>query len=245
MIDRLDEEFLLFAIHRDGAWVSRRHGSVRHGIAAAWLLELLRDGKVRQIEKNIVPKGKSPMDDEAIDPLLKLIQQSPKPRTAMHWLRVFAKKAPESIPAVARRLQGRGYIDIVTDARGKERYPSHRAESRAELRRHLLRVLAGTIERDLASIDLLCAMGAAGMTEEAFGNHDRREAEHQIQQLIHFDPHLLYMWRSVRRLRRWKIFARAPPYEVPEVQFRNLGQSTIVRQKAKPLVPPWTPDDGR
>lgn len=223
IIDRLDEEFLLFALHQDGTWVSRRHGSVKYGLAAAWILELLREGRVRQTGKKIVPRGRSLVDDEALDMVLGLIHRAKRPRTVTWWLHVLAKRVPRTVPALARRLRGRGYVDIVQDAKGVERYPMHRSEARQEIRAHLQEVMAGNQERDLVSIDLLCVLGASGMTEEVFGKGRRVAAEQRILEMIQYDPHLLYIWKAVRGVRRWGRFAWPPRYEVPAVHFKDVS----------------------
>lgn len=223
IIDRLDEEFLLFALHQDGSWVSRRHGSVRYGLAGAWLLQLLREGRIRQRGKRFERRGKSLVDDEALDMVLGLIHQSKRPRTVTQLVRMLAARAEEAIPWIARRLQGRGYVDITHDERGRERYPLHSSNARQELQAQLLAVMSGADERDLATLDLLCILGAAGMTEELFGPDRRQEAEQRIVELIQYDPHLVYMWKVIRRVRRWRRFAWSPAYHVPEVRFRNVA----------------------
>jgi len=223
IIDRLDEEFLLFALHQDGTWVSRRHGSVRFGLAGAWMLELLREGRVRQVGKKLVPKGRSLVDDTVLDMVLGLFHSSRRERSVTEWLQILSRQAEAAVPAIAKRLQGRGYVDITVDASGRERYPMHHSNARADLRDLLRAVMSGKGERDLASLDLLCLLGASGMTEEAFEGSDRQAMEERILELIRYDPHMLYMWKVIRGVRRWGALALAPSYHVPEVHFRNMA----------------------
>ena len=220
IIDRLDEEFLLFALRRDGSWHAGRHLSV--GIASAWLMELMREGRIKLELKRLVPKGKSLLDDPALDPILKLIHGSKRNRSVTYWIQTIAKTRAPGMEAVMRRLWSRGYIEIVKTPTGTL-YPMHGSHSRQEIRDHLRDVILGKADRSKDSMALLCLLGASGMTDEVFGETRRQEAEGRIFGMVQFDHELLYMWKSIRGSIRWGAAAVPPKPKKTAVQFTKLA----------------------
>ena len=209
IIDRLDEEFLLFSLRRNGRWVSRWSGSVAAGVAGAWVLELLLEGRVKLKEGRLVPRGKSRLDDPVLDGVLDDMRSVSSPRSVGRWVARLSRRPVGRMVQVMQRLQERGYVDHVVRPGlwGRiHRFPQHSAGGRSEMRRHLVEVVQGRKIPDEDTVALLGILDAAGMARLVFGRNTGM-ARRSIRRLVVQNPRIAEVAGAVRR-RRLRRFLR-------------------------------------
>jgi len=209
IIDRLDEEVLLFSLRRNGRWVSRWTGSVSAGVAGAWLLELLLEGRLKLRHDHIIHRGKSSMDDPVLDSVLEQIRAARKPRSVARWVTRLSRRTGRRVLKVMHRLEERGYVDHKSSIgflQRHHRFPMHSAGSRSEMRQYLLDVVDGKMIPSEDAVALLCLLDAAGMTRHVFGRK-AGPARRVIRALVPRDLRVAAVAHAVRRRRARRFYA--------------------------------------
>ncbi len=203
IIDRLDEEFLLFSLRRDGRWVSRWTGSVAAGVAGAWVLELVLEGRLKLDHGALKPRGKSRLDDPVLDGILDEVRAVRRPRQAARWVTRLSRRPWKRVVQVMHRLEERGYVDhaVVRGPFGRNhRFPMHRPGSRQDIRQHLTEVVQGRKIPDEDTVALLAILDAAGMARLVFGRNSGA-ARGAIRRIVAQNPRIATVSQAVRRRR--------------------------------------------
>jgi hypothetical protein len=199
IIDRIDEEALLFALTPDGHWAAPARKRLHRTLAAAWLAELVTESRLRIVDGRVVPRTKTPIGDPTLDWVMDNIRAAKRPRKAKTWVRRLSRRARSHIPEVMERLQGRGHIDIVGKGRSA-RYPAHDAQGRTELREYLREVLLGKRGAEDSSLALIAILDGAGLTAHAFGAQYADPAH--VDRLLQRDHRFSLLRRILMRRRR-------------------------------------------
>lgn len=205
IIDRVDEEFLLLALEVDGHWTTTMDCSLGRALAAAWIAELVVEGRLRFHRGKIVARTRTPIGDATLDWVMDSIRAPKRPKPAKRWVRRLARGAKPHIPAVLQRLHGRGHIDIVRNGR-QTLYPSHGSQARNELREHLRMVLFGARGADDSAIALLAILDGAGLFDHVFGAL-APQAEESLGPLLHRDHRFFALRHTLgtrKRRRQWE-----------------------------------------
>lgn len=204
IIDRVDEEFLLFALEPDGHWAGAVNGTLHRGLAASWLAELMVEGRLGVREGKAILRTKSPIGDPTLDFALDTMRKQKRPKKVKRWVGRLARRAGPHVPEVLERLHGRGHIDIVQKG-GRTLYPSHDAQGRNQLRDHLRLVLYGQRSADESAVALLAILDGAGLSEHVFGPQVWEQGEPLLDRILHRD-HRFSMLRDIvgRRRKRKK-----------------------------------------
>ncbi|HLF16096.1 MAG TPA: GPP34 family phosphoprotein [Candidatus Thermoplasmatota archaeon] len=195
IIDRVDEEFLLFSLRPNGRWASRWTGSVSAGVAGAWILDLLLEGRIRIHDGRIEPRGKSSLDDPVLDSILDQIRAARRPRKVATWVTRLSRRTGRRTLQVMHRLEERGFVE-----RHGRRFPQHSPGGRRDIRQHLLEVIQGRQIPGDETIALLGLLEAAGMTRFVFRGH-ARQARRAIARLVEGHERVATVAHAVRRRR--------------------------------------------
>jgi len=197
IIDRVDEEFLLFALDPDGHWAHEVEATLSHGLAAAWLAELMVEGRLALRDGKILARTKSPIGDPTLDWALGTIRKPKRPKRAKTWVKRLARRAGPHVPEVLKRLHGRGHIDVVKANHGSGvLYPTHDPASRTQLREHLRMVLFGQRGADDSAVALLAILDGAGLTEHVFGPQMARQSDMLLDRMLRRD-HRFALLRTI------------------------------------------------
>ncbi len=201
IIDRIDEEFLLFALRPDGRWQVPRKGSIQYGLAGAWLAELLVDGYIKIDDKKVVPRGHSDAGDKTLDWALGQLRQA-RPKRFEKWVYRLGKEADRHRHAVMKRLEGRGHVAIARE-NGHFRYPRHNPEKFAQMRDHLKGTLYGQRSADDSTIALLAILDGAGLTAHAIGAPLSKQERILLDRLVHRDHRIRDLRDAVQQTKGW------------------------------------------
>jgi hypothetical protein len=219
IIDRIDEEFLLFALQPDGHWSPAVRTTLSYGLAASWLAELMVEGRLVLREGKVVARTKTPIGDEVLDWALDTVRAPRRPKKAKVWVRRLSRRSAQYLPAVAERLHGRGHVDVVKQGR-KLLYPVHDGQAKAQLRDHLRMVLFGQRGIDDSSVALLAVLDGAGLTEHVFGEQLAKTCEVHIDRLLRRDHRFAVLREAVARKlprheRKKVLLAQRAPQPMP------------------------------
>lgn len=182
IIDRIDEEFLLCALHPDGRWASSGRVHLVDGVAAAWLADLLIDGKVKFDGSRLVAKRSADPTDDPLDYALGLIAKS-RPAPPKVWLNRLSRGVSGRIQWTMSRLHGRGYVERIGKGRGAK-YPLHNQEALGGLRETLRQTLTGKIPPEESTVALLTVIEGAGLMDHVFGAGASRQGKVLLQRLL-------------------------------------------------------------
>jgi hypothetical protein len=201
-IDRVDEAFLLLALDRGGTFPDDVKERLDHGLAGAWLAELLVDGRLRMQDGKIHQRGHSPMDDPALDWVLERIRGR-RPRPPSYWVSLLGRRAERYRPTILGRLEGRGVIERHEGPRSKEpRFPIKDPQRRESIVQQLRETLSGrTNEEPLLA--LLAVLDGADMLEHVFGAGMGEAYHNAVQGRLQRDHRLLALGRGIRRPYAW------------------------------------------
>lgn len=204
-IDRLDEEFLLFAMDGNGQFAQPHKGSVDSGIAGAWLAEMVLHNRVRLEADKVVHRGHSDFGEPVLDSMLQTVWSVRRPKPVRAWVDRFARQAPRRRPEVLQRLAERGYLERVGDGRST-RYVTH-GDGRAMLRAQLLETLHGRRAPDESTVALIALLDAAGLMGHVFGAREAEPLHRQAQLLLRRYRSLSLIAESVRAKKPWWQFS--------------------------------------
>ncbi|MFO1533052.1 MAG: GPP34 family phosphoprotein [Thermoplasmatota archaeon] len=203
IIDRVDEELLLFSLDPAGTWAPAIEGTLHRALAAAWLAELMVESRIGLREGRVTPRTKTPIGDPTLDWALDMIRRPKRPKRAKTWVRKLARQAGPHVPEVMERLHGRGHVDIVRSGRSVL-YPSHDPQARGQLRDHLRMVLFGQRGADDSSVALLAILDGAGLTQHVFGPHLAKQSNMLLERLLHRDHRFALLRQIISKKRKRK-----------------------------------------
>jgi hypothetical protein len=203
IIDRVDEEFLLFALDPDGSWAHSRKGALQYGLAGAWLAELMIDGYLKLDRRKVVPRSHTPANEKTLDWVLGEVRDK-RPKAVETWVVKLGRKAPPHVHDVMLRLEGRGHVQAVRKG-GDFRYPVRDAASRRALRDHLKGVLFGQYPADESTTLLLAVLDAAGYMPNVFGRELDGQARLLFERILHKDPRALALHEAILRTKGWSL----------------------------------------
>lgn len=204
IIDRIDEEFLLFALHPDGRWATKEKGSLSYGLAGSWVAELLIEGRVRIDGKKLVNRNDTETGEATLDWALTELRSDKRPRGVGRCISRLSKNADRHIDAVLRRLEGRGHVQAIIEVRGEHKvrvYRPHDPDALQALTDHLKKVMFGTRPPDESSIALLAMIDGAGLTGKVFGPHLAEQGHLLIERLLRRDARMFVVAQAVRNQR--------------------------------------------
>ena len=201
-IDRVDEAFLLLALRPDGRFPDEGDVDLDHGLAGAWLAELLVDGRLRLQDGRLRTRGASPMDDPALDWVLERIRQRRRARPPSYWVAKLGRRAQQHRPTILQRLEGRGAIERRGEGWSGEVYPLRTPEMRERILQHLKEGLSGKSD-DEAVLALLAVLDGAGLLEHVFGRGQGVAYHNAIAGRLQRDHRLLNLARSIRHPHVW------------------------------------------
>jgi len=201
IIDRVDEEFLLFALEPAGTWSPDVDGTLHRALAAAWLAELMVEARLGLRGGKIMPRTKSTIGDPTLDWALDMIRRPKRPKRAKTWVRKLARRAGPHLPEVMERLHGRGHIEIVGKG-SRTTYPSHDGAARTQLRDHLRQVLFGQRPADDSSVALLAILDGAGLSHHVFGPQVAQQSDMLMERLLRRDHRFALLREIVAKKRK-------------------------------------------
>lgn len=181
-IDRLDEEFLLFALDGDGNLVEPHRKAVESGVAGAWLAEMVMHNRIRLLEDRVVHRSHSTFGEPVMDELLATVWSVRRPRRVKTWVQKLRRQAPRRTTQVLDRLAERGYLE--KQGRGRRATYQVQGDGRSLLRAQLLEVLEGRRTPDEATVALIALLDAAGLMGHAFGHAQQTRLHNQAQLLL-------------------------------------------------------------
>jgi hypothetical protein len=203
IIDRVDEEFLLFALDPDGGWVHNRKGALHNGLAAAWLAELIMDGYLKLDKGRVVSRSHTPAGEKTLDWVLGEVRDR-RPKAVDRWIVKLGRKAQPHVHDVMLRLEGRGHVQTV-QRNGERRYPVRDAAARRALRDHLKGVLYGQYPADESTTLLLAVLEASGYLPNVFGGELEGQAKLLFDRILHKDPRALAIHQGVQHAKGWSL----------------------------------------
>ncbi|MES2153761.1 MAG: GPP34 family phosphoprotein [bacterium] len=203
IIDRIDEEFLLFALRPDGRWEVPRKGSIQYGLAGAWLAELLVDGYIKIEEKKVLPRGHSDAGEKTLDWALSQLRDA-RPKKFDKWVYRLGKDADKHRHTVMKRLEGRGHI-LIERTNGHVRYPQHNPAKFAQMRDHLKGVLYGQRPADDSTIALIAILDGAGLMPHAFGAPITKQERGLLDRLVARDHRIRDLHNAVKQTKGWSL----------------------------------------
>lgn len=203
IIDRVDEEFLLFALDPDGGWSHNRKGALQNGLAAAWLAELIMDGYLKLDKGRVVSRSHTPANDKTLDWVLEEVRDR-RPKAVDRWIVKLGRKAPPHVHDVMLRLEGRGHVQAVRK-NGAFRYPVRDAEARRGLRDHLRGVLYGQYPADESTTLLLAVLDAAGYMPNVFGHELGGQEKLLFERILRKDPRAEALHLALQQAKGWSL----------------------------------------
>lgn len=207
IIDRIDEEFLLFALDPSGQWAIKDRDALKHGLAGAWLAELLIEGQIKLDDGKVVHRALAPLGDVTLDWALGEVRSPKRPRAIRRCVRRLGKGAHRHVPAVMARLRGRGHVEVVR-SRSHVRYPPHDPQVLEQLRENLKKVMFGTLLPDESSIALLAMIDGAGLLGHVFGEAHAQQGHLLVERLLRRDHRMQALSEAVRGRRGWAWMGR-------------------------------------
>lgn len=195
-IDRLDEEFLLFALDREGNLVEPKRHAVENGVAGAWLAEMVIHNRIRLQEDRVVHRSHTNFGEPVMDGLLQTVWSVRRPRRVKTWVQKFRRRASSHNQAVLDRLAERGYLE----KHGKGRRAQYRiqGDGRSMLRSQLLEILEGRRSPDESTVALIALLDAAGLMGHTFGRTHEERLHNQAQLLLRGHRSLALIAEGVR-----------------------------------------------
>lgn len=182
IIDRIDEEFLLCALHPDGRWASSGRVHLADGVAAAWVADLLIDGKVKLEHGRLVAKRQPDGADDPLEYALGVLGRG-RPMPVKSYLNRLSRGVSTHLPWIMGRLHGRGYVERAGKGR-QARYPIHNAEALGALRETLRQTLTGKIAPEESTVALLTVIEGAGLLDHVFGHGAAKQGHVLLQKLL-------------------------------------------------------------
>ncbi|MHB8633765.1 MAG: GOLPH3/VPS74 family protein [Thermoplasmatota archaeon] len=228
-IDRLDEEFLLFALNRDGELVDTHRGAIHAGVAGAWLAEMLMHNRIKVEHDRVVQRSHSDFGEPVMDGLLRSVWRVRRPRRVRGWVQSFARQARRRNRDVLQRLADRGFLEKT--GRGRKARYAPRGDAQSHLRRDLLEILHGRRTPDESTVALIALLDAAGLLGHAFGRGEEAALHTQAQLLQRSYRSISLIADGVRgkSRSRWRLWRRSAR-PVVRVRGKTVRQSKPLQQ---------------
>ncbi|NLI48313.1 MAG: GPP34 family phosphoprotein [Acidobacteria bacterium] len=185
----LAEELLLLSLRNDkGTVLCSASVGLPFGLAAAVLMELAMQEKVRIEGKKLVAVPTGDTDDAVLDECLNLIRAAAKPKTVQSWVSRLGD----------RKSIRRAYLDRLVQKRilrreehrilwvfPTERFPTSNPLEELEVRRRLRRTAFTATAPDARTRFLVSLVQACDLAGEVFPDGDeRKEAKQRFAELV-------------------------------------------------------------
>ncbi|MGE5636412.1 MAG: GOLPH3/VPS74 family protein [Nocardioidaceae bacterium] len=178
----LAERLLLLAL--DDAGRDRTSTGVEPGLAGALLLELVRDGRLAEVDGKLAPVDAGP-GHALLDAALDTIRESGKRRDAKGWVRRLGRELRPLKARVATSLVERGVLGQerrrLLGVLPRTRFPQRDPEPERALRERLGAVLLGEREPDEDDALLVALLPPFDLVKQLVPKERRHEAKRRAK----------------------------------------------------------------
>ena len=186
----LMEELVLLALHDEkGIFLGAQ--SLPHGLAAAVLLELVLQGRIRLGERGLQVHDDASCGDGLLDEALGLLAAAKRPRSIQDWQKTLSEKVKRQRERVAERLVERGVLKVeesrLLGIFPLRRFPTHDTAPERQVKDRIHRAVGGSRKIDARTACLVVLMGACGLTGTVFGRGERAEANRRVREIAKSD----------------------------------------------------------